>query len=304
MPKNFIIGTLALALVLTLGGAILTQQNQSQILSEEEIRTIVSDTVTDEITRALEARDAQQAAAAAEAATSKNEMRSAAITSEEINPMIESFLMDDPKILQRVSDALQAQLAREEQAQSGIALAALHDSIYNDADHIVLGNPEGDVTLVEFFDYNCHYCRRSLADLEELLASDPNLKVIMKEFPILSENSLNAARVSTVAATFEDFDYWSFHSDLLTARGQVDQQAAIDAAVNHGLTVQDINQKLQTPGALEVLTRNYALAQSLSINGTPSYIIGDEIIRGAIGVDELRMRIKNLRECGKNICDG
>ena len=111
-----------------------------------------------------------------------------------LNPMIESFLMGDPKILQRMSVALDTTVRAEERAQAGGAIASMRDKIFNDPEQVVLGNPDGDVTLVEFFDYNCGYCRNALPDLATLLAEDPNLRVVLKEFPILSNESIRNCR--------------------------------------------------------------------------------------------------------------
>jgi len=113
-----------------------------------------------------------------------------------LNPMIESYLMENPSILQRVSDALQAEVTAQRKAETRTQLAELKSAIYEEPGHIVLGNPNGDVTLVEMFDYNCGYCRQALPDLATLLDEDPNLRVILKEFPILSQGSVEAARVA------------------------------------------------------------------------------------------------------------
>ncbi|WP_332693440.1 DsbA family protein, partial [Devosia sp.] len=110
----------------------------------------------------------------------------AAIDPATLNPLIESYLMGDPKILQRMSVALDTTLQAEERAQATGAIASMQEAIFNDPGQVVLGNPEGDVTLVEFFDYNCSYCRAALPDMAALLAEDPNLRVVLKEFPILS----------------------------------------------------------------------------------------------------------------------
>jgi protein-disulfide isomerase len=147
------------------------------------------------------------------------------VSADQINPLIESYLMSDPKILQRMSVALETTLRREEQAQSRSAIASMQNAIYNAPGQVVLGNPEGDVTLVEFFDYNCGYCRNALPDLAALLAEDPNLRVVLKEFPILSNESIDAARVGVLVGQ-SDADYWAFHEALFTARGQVNKDVA------------------------------------------------------------------------------
>ncbi|WP_297104897.1 DsbA family protein [uncultured Devosia sp.] len=218
-----------------------------------------------------------------------------------LNPMIEQFLLDDPKVLQRVSTALEETLRAEEAERSRTALAEFHDKIFNAPGQIVLGNPDGDVTLVEFFDYNCGYCRAALPDMAALLAEDPNLKVILKEFPILSNESIDAARVAVLVGQ-SDASYWDFHSTLFTSRGKVDKTVALAAAQDLGLSPVDLELRMGDAGVAETIQASYEIAQALGITGTPTYIIGNEIIPGAIGADELRARIADMRACGKTQC--
>jgi len=225
------------------------------------------------------------------------------VSADQINPLIESYLMSDPKILQRMSVALETTLRREEQAQSRSAIASMQNAIYNGPGQVVLGNPEGDVTLVEFFDYNCGYCRNALPDLAALLAEDPNLRVVLKEFPILSNESIDAARVGVLVGQ-SDADYWAFHEALFTARGQVNKDVALDAAVSLGLSRVALEMDMGTETVARTIQTSYEIAKALNITGTPTYIIGNEIIPGAIGVDELRARIANMRACGETQCEG
>lgn len=218
-----------------------------------------------------------------------------------LNPMIEQFLMSDPKLLQRMSVALDATLQAEESAKAKTALADMHEQIYNDPGQVVLGNPDGDVTLVEFFDYNCGYCRAALPDMATLLAEDPNLKVILKEFPILSNESIDAARVA-VLVNDAGVDYWNFHEALFSSRGKVDKSAALAAASDLGLSPVQLELQMGEEKVAQAIQTSYTIAQALGITGTPTYIIGNEIIPGAIGVDELKSRIANMRACGEAQC--
>jgi len=218
-----------------------------------------------------------------------------------LNPMIESYLMSDPKLLQRLSAALDETLRIEDQAKAQTAIAQMHDAIFNDPGQVVLGNPNGDVTLVEFFDYNCGYCRAALPDLATLLAEDPNLKVILKEFPILSNESIDAARVAVLVGE-ADVDYWKFHETLFSSRGQVDKSVALEAASALGLSPVSLELQMGEERVAKTIQTSYEIAQALGITGTPTYIIGNEIIPGAIGVDELRQRVANMRACGETVC--
>lgn len=225
----------------------------------------------------------------------------AALDKSTLNPMIEDYLMSNPRILQKVSVALEAQLTAERMAATKAALAELKPAIYEGDDHIVLGNPDGDVTLVEMFDYNCGYCRQALPDLATLLDEDKNLKVILKEFPILGPGSIEAARIAVQVAD-ADVDYWAFHQALFTSRGQVDKAAALKAAADLGLNPITLEMGMNTPDVAAVIDQSYRIADRLKITGTPTFIIGDEVIPGAIGLDALKRRITNMRECGATVC--
>lgn len=226
----------------------------------------------------------------------------AAIDPAELNPLIESYLLSDPKILQRMSVALDTTLQAEQLEQSTSAIASMQEAIFNDPGQVVLGNPAGDVTLVEFFDYNCGYCRAALPDMATLLAEDPNLRVILKEFPILSNESIDAARVAVLVGD-ADVDYWTFHEALFTSRSQVDKQVALAAAADLGLSPVSLEMDMGTEAVSETIQTSYEIARALNITGTPTYIIGNEIIPGAIGIDELRTRIANMRACGQTQCE-
>jgi Protein-disulfide isomerase len=248
-----------------------------------------------------EAISAYDATRVAEAAAAPQDV--AVIDADVLNPMIESYLMSDPKILQRMSVALDTTLQAEEREQATTAIASMQDAIFNDPDQVVLGNPDGDVTLVEFFDYNCGYCRAAVPDMAALLAEDPNLRIVLKEFPILSNESIDAARVAVLVGK-ADVDYWTFHETLFTSRSQVDKQVALAAAADLGLSPVALELDMGTDAVAKAIQTSYEIARALNITGTPTYIIGNEIIPGAIGIDELRTRIANMRACGQTQCEG
>ena len=221
-----------------------------------------------------------------------------------LNPMIETYLMNNPDILQKVSEALQVRQQAAQAAASKVLVADNRAAIFDDPDQVVLGNPKGDVTLVEMFDYNCGYCRGALPDLAALLTEDKNLRVVLKEFPILSRESVDAARIAVLVNEKRPADYWTFHQALFTARGQVNGDTALDAAAALGLSRVDLALRAGDPEVAAVLQKSYDLAKKLDVSGTPTYIIGDEIIPGAIRLDELKSRIANMRACGATVCNG
>jgi protein-disulfide isomerase len=225
----------------------------------------------------------------------------AAIDQKTLDPMIEKYLMNDPHVLERVSSALDKQNKADQAQQARQAIASNRDAIFNDPDHIVLGNPKGDVTLVEMFDYNCSFCRGALPDMATLLAEDHNLRVVLKEFPILSKESEDAARVAVLVAK-AGVDYWTFHQALFTSRGQVNEDTALNEARTLGLNPVTLKLDMQDPSVTAVLQKSYDLATKLNITGTPTYIIGDALIPGAVDIGVLRTSIANMRKCGKTDC--
>jgi len=264
--------------------------------SDDAIRTLVG-TMLDE-------RDAENAASSQQALVAQStEISQQDINPETLYPMIENFLMDDPKILQRVSVALQEQLRLDEVSDAKIALVSFESEIYDDPDHVVLGNPDGDVTLVEFFDYNCVFCRAAMPDVARLLAEDPNLRVIFKEYPILSEDSVNAARVAIAVSKTPGADYWAFHELLYTARGQISGETALATAQSMGMNRVELELAALGADVTDIIQKSYILADGLKISGTPAFIIGDEIIPGAVGYERLRDSIANMRECGSTVCN-
>ena len=157
--------------------------------------------------------------------------------------------------------------------------------------------------MVEFFDYNCGYCKRAMDDMNALLKTDRNLKVILKEFPVLGPGSLEAAKVAT-AVRIQDKTgkkYLDFHQRLMGGRGQADKARALAAAKDAGFDVAKIEKDLESEEVKASLQESFKLAQALGLNGTPSYVIGDKVIIGAVGLEALQEGINTAR-CGKPTC--
>lgn len=256
--------------------------------SEEDIRALVEAAVAERM---------QTIAPQAPVASAPSSMETA-----DLNAAIESYLLENPRLLERMSNALESEIRSEEQERARIALSTFSDAIYNDPSNVVLGNPDGDVTLVEMFDYNCGYCRQVLPELMALIEEDPNLKVILKEFPILSQGSVDAARVA-ILVNQADVDYVDFHTALFSSRGAVTAETALAAAADLGLNQVMLGMDMNSQDVTSVLQRNYEIAQGLGITGTPTFIIGNEVIPGAASKAELARRVANMRECGATDCE-
>jgi len=168
----------------------------------------------------------------------------------------------------------------------------------------VVGNPNGKTVLVEFFDYNCGYCKRTIDDIAELIKKNPDLKVILKDFPVLGPGSIEAAKVETaVRNQLTGEKFWDFHRTLLLSHGQVGKSQAMDVAKAKGVDMDKLgadmaNQEVAAAGIAEVMN----IGDRLGMNGTPSFIIGKEVVVGAVGFDTLQEKVSNTAKCGKAEC--
>jgi protein-disulfide isomerase len=219
-----------------------------------------------------------------------------------VNSLIENYLMSDPSILTRMNDKLNEQKHVAERAAEKAAIEAHSAEIYQASDNVILGNPKGDVTLVEMFDYNCSYCRGAVPDMAALLAEDPNLKVILRQFPILTSGSVDAAKVAVLVAEDPKINYWDFHQKLFSSRGEVGADQALQAAEELGGNRVAMMLNMNGSGPEDAIQKTYDLARALNIGGTPTYILGDEMIPGALPVEQLKAKIANLRACGSTEC--
>ena len=221
----------------------------------------------------------------------------------EIEAVIKNYLIAHPEVLEDAMAELNKRQAAAEVEKHEAGVAQNSETIFNSPRGVVLGNKDGDVTFVEFFDYNCGYCKRAMADMLDLLKSDPKLKVVLKEFPVLSQGSVEAAQVA-VAVHMQDpggKKYLDFHQRLLGGRGQADKARALAAAKEAGLDVGRLEKDLASTEVRATLEENFRLAEAMGMNGTPSYVIGNQVVIGAVGLESLKEKIGAAR-CGKAAC--
>jgi protein-disulfide isomerase len=215
------------------------------------------------------------------------------ISRPEIVSVLKDYLMTNPQFLQDVINELdkQQKLAAADKART--AINANNATIFNSPHEVVLGNPNGNVTVVEFFDYNCGYCKHALPDMMKLLQTDPNLRFVLKEFPVLGEGSVDAAHVA-VAARMQDptgAKYIEFHQKLLGGRGAADKMRALAVAKEVGFDMGRLMKDMDSDEVKTTIAEDMKLADTLGIDGTPSYVVGDELVVGAVGYDELQKKI-------------
>ena len=219
----------------------------------------------------------------------------------DIQAIVRSYLIAHPEVLEEAMNELNKRQAAEEAAKHEAAIGQNADSIFNSPHGVVLGNKDGDVAFVEFFDYNCGYCKRAMADMLDLLKSDPKLKIVLKEFPVLSEGSVEAAKVAVAVRMQDPKKYLDFHTRLLGGRGPVDKARALAAAKDVGLDVARIEKDLANPEVRATIEENMKLAEDMGLNGTPSYVIGKQVVIGAVGLEALKEKI-GIARCGKATC--
>jgi protein-disulfide isomerase len=218
---------------------------------------------------------------------------------EELGGIIRDYLIQNPEVLREVIQALET---KEKEAGAAAAMAAISergDEIYRNDDDLVAGNPDGSVTMAEFFDYNCGYCKRAMSDVLALIESDKDLKVVFKEWPILGEGSRFAARAA-LASRRQD-KYWEFHVALMETRS-VTEATTLEVAERIGLDVEQLKADMEAPEVAAVIDRNMRLASALGIQGTPAFFIDDQFIPGAVGYDALSKLIAEVRDEGCTVC--
>ena len=207
---------------------------------------------------------------------------------------VRAYLLEHPEVIYEAAQRYEARQRTEEQTEAQTVVKARADEILRDPDSPVGGNPEGDVTLVEFFDYNCSYCRQVAPIMEEAAAADPKLRIVYKEFPILGPNSTYAAKAAL--AIHRQGKYLAFHQALMQGRGSADQARVLDAAAKAGADIERVKADMDDPAIVTTIKKNLTLARDLRINGTPGFVVGDQIIRGATDLATLQALIQDARK--------
>jgi protein-disulfide isomerase len=207
---------------------------------------------------------------------------------------VRRFLLENPEVIIEAMGRLETRQRAAEAGEVASVLKARADELLRNPAHPEAGNPNGDVSLVEFFDYNCPYCRRVVPAMREAEAADPNLRIVYVEFPILGANSMFAAKAAL--AVHRQGKYLPFHMALMESRAVIDEARVIAVAGKVGVDVGRMKSDINDPAIGETIGKNLALAQALRINGTPSFVVGDQIIRGAVDLTTLQTFIRQARD--------
>jgi protein-disulfide isomerase len=213
-----------------------------------------------------------------------------------LDDAIRTYILEHPEV---IIEALEKFEAREREEREKATTAALTDrksDIFNHPMTPMSGNPKGDVTIVEFFDYQCGYCKRTMQTVLDLQKEDPKIRVAWKELPILGPVSQFAARAAMAAE--KQGKYLDFHVAVMGARGQLTPESVMKHAADVGLDIEKLKRDMMTPEIGNYLRETLQLAQELGITGTPGFVIGDKLVPGALSKDQLRELIAQAREAG------
>jgi protein-disulfide isomerase len=213
---------------------------------------------------------------------------------EAVKKLVHDYIMDNPSVISEAIDALRQ---REELAAEVDAKKALVDrknDLYNDPNSPVLGNAKGDVTIVEFFDYRCPYCRSMVDLVFDAVKSDGKVRLVMKELPVLGPDSVVAARAALASRSQNKYE--EFHRALMKLRGPVNEQAVMKVAGDVGLNVERLKKDMEDDSLDAILKSNIELAHALNVTGTPGFVIGDQLVPGAINAQALKQLIDQARK--------
>lgn len=208
---------------------------------------------------------------------------------------VRAYLLKNPEV---IFEAIQILEQRRNQAAAQAdrdLLVAQAKEIYEDGFSFVGGNPDGDITLVEFLDYRCGFCKRAHPEILEVLDRDPNVRLIVKEFPILGPDSVAAGKMALAALDLDQSRYEELNDALMNYNGNLTEQVAYKIAGSLGYDIAVLKERANSAEIDERLQRNYQLAQSLGLQGTPAFIIGSEVIRGYLPVDDMLSAINDAR---------
>lgn len=214
----------------------------------------------------------------------------AELSKQDVEKIVEEYIRSNPQVILDSVDKHQRESMERRQSD---AVKANHDMLFKNERSPFIGNPDGDVTVVEFFDYNCGYCKRAFNDLQKVVDQDKNVKIVFKEFPILGPTSETASRWALAAQ--KQNKYFDFHTKMMSRQGPITEETLAEVAKEIGA---DVDKMRADAGSTEVMIqieKNRALASQMNIGGTPAFVIGNEIIPGAISANGLLEKIKEQR---------
>jgi protein-disulfide isomerase len=218
------------------------------------------------------------------------------VTKQELPALIKDAILKNPEVIMDAVKLLKEKQAAEAKKKTEEALAKNKDALFNDTASGSLGDPKSaDITMVEFFDYHCGYCRHLLPDLAKLVKDDGKLRVIFKEFPILSEDSKSAAKAALAVNAIAKDKYFDYHTALMKHEGKYEEKDLLDMAKKLGIDTAKLKAEMAKPEINTILDKNAALAEELGIRGTPALVVGDQLAPGAMPYDDMKKLVADVR---------
>lgn len=214
---------------------------------------------------------------------------------QEIEKLIQQYILDHPEVLLESVQRHQTEREQAKKAHAKATLSSLRKELENDPSSPVGGNANGDVTIVEFFDYRCGYCKRVHATLQNVMKEDKGIRFVFKEFPILGPDSMIAARAALAVWRTQPEKYAAFHDALMGGRSTVTGAVVTATAGKLGIDADALKKAMADPDIEAALTRNFQLAEALNINGTPAFVVGNELVPGAVDLETLKKLIAEAR---------
>lgn len=215
---------------------------------------------------------------------------------EALHAEIRAYLLENPEVIMEAVAVLEQRQADAQSREDVARVETNADAIHNDGHSWVGGNPEGDITLVEFMDYRCGFCRRAAPEVHELVESDGNIRYVIKEYPILGEQSVLSSRFAIATKQIEgDEAYKATHDALIAFNGEVSEASLRRIGGSLGLNADEIIAHMDSAEVSAVIAENHQLAQRLSISGTPTFVMGDQLLRGYLPLEEMQQMAEEIR---------
>ncbi len=217
-----------------------------------------------------------------------------AMTKSDVEQIVRDFILNNPDVIVESLNSFQEQQRRDQQAKSAAGAKQVIDQL-DSINAPIAGNPDGDVTVVEFFDYNCGFCKRALPTVLDLIKQDQNVKFVFLELPILSPSSEQVAKAATAVHLIDESKYLDYHTALMEFRGQKNEKLLLDKAEELGLNRDEVKEKMNSAEVNTVLSQVKQLASQAGVRGTPAFIIGEELIPGAVDINTLKAAVNRAR---------
>jgi protein-disulfide isomerase len=222
---------------------------------------------------------------------------------QEMGAFIREYLVKNPDVLREAIEALDKSDKAVAEAERQKVVASQSGPLFSSKYQATIGNPKATATLVEFFDYNCHFCKGALPDVAKLIKDDQNLKLVLKDYPVLGPGSVEAAKVASAARNQLQGDrFWAFHTKLLATHGPVGKNEALAVARELGLDMDKLAKDMESADVKTGLDEVMQLADSLQINGTPTFVVGQDVVVGAVGYEQLKDKVDSVHKCGRVSC--